>query len=234
MYSTVYSIRRNAVEVASCSNCKKIDYAVYVATYLYHHVNLWKTFFKCEIKVYLACQCAHWSLQTCSKCVESKCIEQSMLGKEPQANISYDKCGFDGYKLNYSDSEALGWMGKNHWFAFSCPSFMLWNNDNSRGKTEVIIYHLLHHTINQYFCLLVGACVWVWEKAMGIHRWKESSISVLTWSIHHTKFVQVSVSNGNLRDNSKSQKSLFTSRYCYIQWNTHTLLRCSFKNALYH
>lgn len=82
-----------------------------------------------------------------------------MLGKEPQANISYDKCGFDGYKLNYSDSEALGWMGKNHWFAFSCPSFMLWNNDNSRGKTEVIIYHLLHHTINQYFCLLVGACV---------------------------------------------------------------------------
>lgn len=119
--------------------------------------------------VYLACQCARWSLQTCSKCVESKCIEQSMLGKEPQANTSYDKCSFDGYKLNYLNSEALGWMGKHHWFAFSCPSFMLWNNDNSRGKTEVIIYHLLHHTLNQYFCLLAGVCVWVWEKAVGIH-----------------------------------------------------------------
>lgn len=52
-------------------------------------------------------------LETCTKRAESKHIEQSILGKEPErTHTSDDKCSFGRYKLNYSDSEALGWMGK--------------------------------------------------------------------------------------------------------------------------
>lgn len=58
-----------------------------------------------------------------------------------------------------------GWE-KDHWFVFWCPSFMLWDNDNSRGETEVTVYHLLQHAINQHFCfpgVYLCACVSVRE-----------------------------------------------------------------------
>lgn len=43
-----------------------------------------------------------------------------------------------------------GWE-KDHWFVFWCPSFMLRDNDGSKGETEVTISQQSHCAINQHF-----------------------------------------------------------------------------------
>lgn len=59
-----------------------------------------------------------------------------------------------------------GWE-KDHWFVFWCPSFMLRDNDNSKGETEVTIYHPLQRAINQHFCF---PFVYLWACATGHYR----------------------------------------------------------------
>ncbi len=49
---------------------------------------LWNT-------ITLAFPCADWSLETCTECGESKCIEQSMLGKEPSWCKWNSRCSSD-------------------------------------------------------------------------------------------------------------------------------------------
>lgn len=65
-----------------------------------------------------------------------------------------------------------GWE-KDHWFVFLCPSFKLWDDDNSKGETEVTIYHSLQHATNQHFCFPCVLCMSMRESYKGEGGWKK-------------------------------------------------------------
>lgn len=83
-----------------------------------------------------------------------------------------------------------GW-GKDHWRVFWCPSFMLRDNDNSKGETEVSIYHLVQRVINQHFCfafVYLHACMRriILKSDEG---GRERFISIWIWLMDRSKFL---------------------------------------------
>lgn len=144
--------------------CYNILWSAFNSTRVSHNISeqsLWNT-------ITLTSSCVDWSFETCNECGESKCIEQSILGKEPERKYQLwqMQLWWIQIELFRLKGTGAGWE-KDHWFVFSCPSFKLWDNDNSKGETEVTIYHSLQHATNQHFCFpCVFLCAWVWEKAI--------------------------------------------------------------------
>ncbi len=126
---------------------------------------LWNT-------ITLAFPCADWSLETCTECGESKCIEQSMLGKEPESTYQLWQMQLWWIQIELFRLRGIGLDGKKiiglcSGVYPSCCGTM--TTAKAKQRSPSIIRCNMQLISIFVFCVCITVRVWVREKAT--ERW---------------------------------------------------------------
>lgn len=164
--------------------------------------------------------CGDWSLESCTECGESKCLEQSILGKEPWSTYQLWQMQLWWIQIELFRLRGIGLDGKKIIGLCSGVHPSCWGTMTT-AKAKQRSPSIIRCNVQLISIFVFLLCICVREKT--IEWWRGGRgrfISILAWSMHRSKFVWLSVSSENRRISSKVRKPVAYSTH---DCNTHTL-----------